>query len=226
MKYSDGKVMAPLHVWQRAAVALCEWACGYDQGRTKDDPVYKIVTENRDGPGREQRKHYSSCGDLGHFLLERLGVREPWINRDDDGLFGNWKSGVNVSNLWGSGCPIDMVPGKDWKPEPGDILILWNTGFDAHVCVSSGETVNNKLKTFNYGVGGMNPEASPGSRIGYNNLTWNGHFWMYGAKAIQRCLPLREIIKVITVLPKLDEGCSMTGEDLDALTFGVSVNAV
>ena len=40
-----------LDVWRAAAVALCEYACGYEAGRSKDDPVYREVTEGRDGPG-------------------------------------------------------------------------------------------------------------------------------------------------------------------------------
>ena len=221
MEYANGKVKAPLEVWQRVAVALCEWACGYDAGRTKDDPVYKIVTENRDGPGPEQRKKYSSCGDLGHFMLERLGVRAAWINRDDDNAYGKWRSGVNISNLWGSACPIDMVPGADWVPEPGDILLLWNTGFDAHVCVSSGELDQGRLKTFNYGAGGMSAASNPGAKIGKNKLVWNGKNWLYGTKIVQRVLPLREVVKIVSVPPILDEGCAIFGDEHDALIYGV-----
>ncbi len=215
--------MAPLYVWQTGAVALCEWACGYDKGRSKDDPVYKIVTENRDGPGPEQRKKYSSCGDLGHYLLSRLGVREPWVNRTDDNAFLTWRSGINISELWGKACPIDIVPDSAWQPEPGDILILWNTGFDAHVCVAL-DYREGKLKTANYGAGGMSPAANPGARLSTSKLTWNGKQWVYGSKVVQRCLKLRDIITVISVPPRFDEGCDLIGEYVDAMTYGVTVN--
>src|SRR5678816_1909597 len=131
--YENGRVKPTLDVWQRAAIAMCEWACGYDTGRSKDDPVYREVTENRDGPGPEQRKHYSSCGDLAHWMMRRFGIREAWVNRTDDGMCGPWISGVNVSNLWGSKNPLDVIPNADWVPEPGDVMLLWLTGNDAHV---------------------------------------------------------------------------------------------
>jgi hypothetical protein len=221
MNYLNGKVLAPLHVWQRGAIALCEWAVGYDHGRSKDDPVYKLVTENRDGPGPKDRANYSSCGDLAHFLLERLGVRAPWLNRNDDNSFGAWKAGVNVSNLWGAACPIDTVPGSDWTPEPGDILLLWNTGYDAHVCVSSGKYESGRLTTYNYGAGGMSTAISPGARIGVNKLAWNGKNWVYGSKVVQRCLKLRDVLSLLSAKPLLTEGCSLSGEDIDAMELGV-----
>lgn len=219
MLYENGRVKPALHVWQRAAVALCEWACGYDAGRSKDDPVYKQVTENRDGPGPEQRKKYSSCGDLGHWLLMRLGVREKWINRTDDGVYGPWMYGENISDLWGQSCPIDIVPNADWQPEPGDILILWNTGLDAHVCVALSYD-QGQLKTANYGAGGMSPSAIPGAKISSKKLVWDGKHWVYGTKIVQRCLKLSDVVPLVSVKPDLSGGLSMTGEDMDALELG------
>src|SRR3954463_2525699 len=121
-----------LDVWRAAAVALVEYACGFETGRSKDDLVYKEVTEGRDGPGPEQRKRYSSCGDLAHWLYTRLGIREKWINRTDDNAFGPFKPGANVVSLWGNACPFDQVPPNDpaWMPEPGDVVLIWNTGLD------------------------------------------------------------------------------------------------
>ncbi len=219
--YEKGKVKPPLSVWQTAAIALIEWACGYDVGRSKDDPVYKLVTENRDGPGPEQRKKYSSCGDVVHFYLMRLGVRESWINRTDDGVYGPWVSGKNISDLWGSSCPIDIVPNADWKPEPGDILIIWNTGFDSHVCVALSELEQGKIVLGNYGAGGMNPNPLPGSNVKPSKLTWNGKQWVIGSRYVQRCLKLSEIVKHVSVKPDLSGGLSLIGEVMDALEFGV-----
>lgn len=222
--YGPGKVVAPLHVWQRAAVALCEWACGYDKGRSKDDPVYKLVTENRDGPGPEQRKHYSSCGDLAHFMLMRLGVREPWVNRDDDGVFGAWRPVANVTNLDGAKCPIKIMPPRaDWYPEPGDIALIWKPDYSGvHIMVCSGPPDKGILHTYNYGKGGMSPLPDPGAGYGQAKLTWDGHFWNYGTKRVGCLIRLRDVIPLVSVKPILDEGCSMTGEDMDALEFGVN----
>jgi len=210
-----------LDVWRSAAVALCEHACGYDAGRAKDDPIYVEVTEGRDGPGPKQREKYSSCGDLAHWLYKRLGIREPFVNRTDDGAHGPWRSGENVSRLWGGACPFDRVPPADplWVPEPGDVLLIWNTGFDAHVMVALGLDRAGKLRTANYGAGGMSPLVSPGARIGANTITRQRTGPFYGARRIQRFLPLAEAVEHITVAPDL-RGAALTGEELDAIDLG------
>lgn len=221
---SDGAVSRPeltLDVWRAAAAALCEHACGYDRGRGKDDAVYIEVTEGRDGPGPEQRKRYSSCGDLVHWLYKRLGIREPFLNRTDDGANGPWRSGENVSRLWGGACPFDRVPPADldWLPEPGDVLLIWNTGFDAHVMVALGADRDGKIRTANYGAGGMSSGVSPGARIGSNRITWQRGKPFYGARQIQRYLPLAEAVRHITVTPDL-RGASLSGEEVDAIELG------
>jgi hypothetical protein len=209
-----------LDVWRSAAVALCEYACGYEAGRSKDDEVYREVTERRDGPGPEQRRRYSSCGDLAHWLYKRLGIREEWMNRTDDGAFGPWKPGANVSRLWGGGCPIDQVPPKDpdWMPEPGDVVLVWNTGVDAHVMVALGRD-GVTLRTANYGAGGMSPLASPGAKIGGRALTRQDGKPFYGTRQIQRYLPLAEAVKRVSVPPDL-RGAALTGEEFDAIELG------
>jgi hypothetical protein len=209
-----------LDVWRYAAVALCVHACGNDVGRAKDDPVYVEVTEGRDGPGPEQRKRYSSCGDLAHWLYKRLGIRAPFVNRTDDGVNGPWRAGENVARLWGGACPFDVVPPKEpWAPEAGDVLIIWNTGFDAHVMVSLGVDRDGKLRTANYGAGGMSPGVSPGARLGASRITWQRGKPFYGARQIQRWLPLGEAVKLITVAPDL-RGAALSGEEVDAIELG------
>lgn len=212
-----------IDVWRTAAVALCEHACGYDAGRSKVDPVYVEVTEGRDGPGPEQRKRYSSCGDLAHWLYKRLGIREPFLNRTDDDANGPWRPGVNVSRLWGGTCPFDQIPPSDpqWLPGPGDVLLIWNTGNDAHVMVALGLEPNGKLRTANYGAGGMSPGVSPGARIGSNAVVWKNGKPFYGARQIQRYLPLAEAVRHITVAPDL-RGASLIGEEIDAIELGWS----
>lgn len=210
-----------LDVWRMAALALCEYACGYTTGRNKDDAVYREVTEGRDGPGPEQRKKYSSCGDLAHWLYKRLGIREPWLNRTDDGVFGDWRAGVNVSRLWGAECPIDKVPPADpaWFPEAGDVLLIWNTGYDAHVMVSLGRGEGDRLRTANYGAGGMSAAVSPGAAIRESAMWRDNGFWLYGRKRIQRWLPLADAVKRISVKPDLS-GASLTGEVIYAVELG------
>ena len=206
-----------LDVWRAAAVALCEHACGYEAGRSKDDPVYLEVTEGRDGPGAEQRSRYSSCGDLAHWLYRRLGIRQSWINRTDDNAFGPWKPGQNVARLWGGECPFDEVPpnGPGWMPEPGDVVLIWNNGNDAHVMVALGRD-GPALRTANYGAGGMSPLASPGAKIASKVLTFQFGKPFYGTRRIQRYLPLAAAVRHITVRPDL-RGAMLTGEELDAI---------
>ena len=203
-------------LWRTAAVALCEFACGPKDARSKDDPVYAEVTEGRDGPGPEERKRYSSCGDLAHWLYKRLGIREPWLNRTDDYMFGPWKPGENIIRLWGKPCPIDRVPPSDsgWIPQPGDVVLIWNTGFDAHVMVALGHD-GGLLRTGNYGAGGMSPLAFPGSKIASKALTFQLGKPFYGTRQIQRVLPLEEAVAHVTAPPDLT-GASLTREQLNA----------
>lgn len=209
-----------LDVWRAAAVALCEYACGAELGRRKDDAVYMEVTEGRDGPGPEQRARYSSCGDLAHWMYKRLGVRGPWVNRMDDNAFGPWKPGANVSRLWGGECPFDQVPPDDplWMPDPGDVVLIWNNGNDAHVMVALGRD-GKALRTANYGAGGMSPLPSPGAKIASKELTRLRGKPFYGSRQIQRYLPLCEAVKLITDAPDL-RGAALSGEEVDAIELG------
>jgi hypothetical protein len=180
---------AALDIWANAADALCGYACGWDDGRGKDDPVYAAVTEGRDVP--PNRAHYSSCGDLAHWLLERLGVREPWVNRAS---LGHYVVGANVWEL--ASCPVHIVPGQDYMPAPGDILEIWNTpiGSDAHVCVALSVPVEGQIRLANYGVGGMLAVAWPGAHIA--DSPWRpstaGHY--IGTRRLQRVVQLASII--------------------------------
>jgi hypothetical protein len=206
-----------LDVWRSAAVALCEYACGYEAGRNKDDPVYLEVTEGRDGPGPERRRRYSSCGDLAHWLYKRLGVREQWLNRTDDNAFGPWRPGENIARLWGGACPFDQVPPDDpqWMPDPGDVVLIWNSGIDAHVMVAIGRD-GAALRTANYGAGGMSPLASPGAKIASKVLTFQHGKHFYGTRQVQRYLPLSAVVEQLSVPPDL-RGAALTGEEFDAI---------
>jgi hypothetical protein len=203
-----------ISLWQMAAVALVEYACGTTpHGRDKDDPVYQAVTEGRDvAPFRAK---YSSCGDLAHWLLERLGLDEPWVNRRS---LGHYRVGMNVSDL--SACPIHSVPhGADWAPRPGDILEIWNaaSGSDAHVCVYLGPgSTPGKARIGNYGAGGMNSAAWPGSNISDSALVWTDGVWVLGHRHVQRRIQLADAVRLAKKPADLT-GAQVTGELLDAL---------
>ena len=82
-----------------AIVALSHMMCGVPpdraippggkvEGFDKLAPEYMRTTEHRDGPGPEERRKYSSCGDQLHAILRRIGVREPWVNQGANHVFG------------------------------------------------------------------------------------------------------------------------------------------
>jgi hypothetical protein len=202
-----------LDVFQQCAVALIEYACGGAAGRDKDDPVYSEVTEGRDRGANRAR--YSSCADLYHWLMKRLGVQEKWVNRTDDGLNGPFQVGANVSHLaW---CPIAFAPTKDWTPSPGDCVMVWDKpqGADAHVMAWLGpdEAQPGNSLTGNYGAGGMSAAVSPGAKIGSNKLHWNGQAWVYGTRTVRRSIRLADAYQLST--GKIDvTGAPGTIEDL------------
>lgn len=171
---------------QQLAVKLLDWACNGERGIGENDPKYQLVTEGRD-TGRFQRS-YSSCGDLAHWLLFRLGVREPWINRAEH---RGWKTGENVSRL-AFKAPKDVrqlpVPGSRF--EPGDVLIIWNDdqGRDAHVMVVYEHRPDlARLVVAEYG--------QPGGHVRKRHLhASNGFLWV-GTRKVQRWLPLRLVLE-------------------------------
>ncbi len=208
--------MPDLFLWRDAAVALCEYACGYEVGRSKDDPVYQDVCEHRDAGAA--RAHYSSCGDLGHWLAERLGVRDGWVNRAS---LGHYRVGMNVVNL-GFGCPLscEAPTGPEWAgPEAGDICEIWNLpmGTDAHVFVALGPGADAQhIRTANYGAGGMSAAALPGSKISNSEFTHHSNGWRIGSRKVHRILRLADLVAAVTAPPDLT-GARVTGELADAL---------
>src|SRR3989304_3346009 len=83
-------------------------------GRRQWDPVFEGVTERRPAP------RHPSCGDLGHWILARLGFRFPWLNREE--LWG-WMVGKNVSLLCaksaGGANELGRLPGVGGHPDAG-----------------------------------------------------------------------------------------------------------
>lgn len=124
---------------RRVAVALARWAAVDDQGRPRGlgDPVHEAVTEGRRmqyekalAAGQEWAKKlpgYFSCGDLAHWLLARLGVRdERLVNRSDDGGVIPWRAAENLFRI--QRHPAFVAAGGGKVPQPGDILHLLQHG--------------------------------------------------------------------------------------------------
>jgi hypothetical protein len=206
-------------LWQMAAIELCRFACNGDSGRGKDDPVYRDVTEGRDGPGPLQRREYSSCGDLPHWMLERLGIREKWVNRES---LNQYHVGMNIVEL-GYGCPISHAAptAADWAgPGPGDICEIWNgaQGQDAHVfvCLGPSDKVDGKLLTANYGAGGMSEALWPGARLSNSSFTHTEVGWYIGTRKLQRIIRLADYVPLITAQPDLT-GAAIDGQAITDL---------
>ena len=111
----QGLMKLDIHPIYKTNMGLLMYACLDQHGRDdKTDSVYNAIVEGRHGHG------YSSCGDLVHWWLYRLGVRLPWVNRDE--LHG-WKIGANISRLvFTSG--LCERPSLDTQFEPGDIVVV------------------------------------------------------------------------------------------------------
>jgi hypothetical protein len=85
---------AALSAYRLAASALLTYAVA-GHTRSTSDPVYRAIVEGRLG------LKYSSCGDLAHWFLYRLGVRAPWINRAEfkPPQGHGWRVGLNLNLL-------------------------------------------------------------------------------------------------------------------------------
>lgn len=119
------------------------WACGLPEASEVGErhPRYVEVTEGRDtGPA------YSSCRDLAHWGLTRVGVRLPWLLRAELGT-------------WAYGRPV-VTPGfVPWngEVEAGDVLVTandWPRGRDAHVVCVLEVLPGGRLVTAEYGQPG------------------------------------------------------------------------
>lgn len=204
-----------LGYWRAAVIALDSFACGYDKGRSKTDPVYQEVVEGRDVPS--VYKTYSSCGDRAHWRAYRIGIRQPWVNRK---AYKGWRPGRNISAL-AYECPFSKMPDAKWEPEAGDEMLIWNSaqGTDAHALsiLKVGDGVGT---TANYGASGMSVAAFPGARISTSALTLKNGVWTYGTRRVQRVMKLVDLVQAATVMPQLNGptfDANWVGEIQDAL---------
>ncbi len=205
--------MNRLECYQAASVAFDTWVCNGTVGRAKTDPVYQMVVEGRDNP--PSYTSYSSCADRPHCKLWRFGCDRPFINREERSpLPHDWHFGINISNLHdpdkGSPClfatqangkRFSVAPKADWEPVPGDELLLWNTGNDAHsLAIVSYD--GSRAVTANYGVSGMSAAVFPGAKFGNAPLAFKSGHWWYGegvhAQEVQSVLRIVDYIEVLT----------------------------
>ncbi len=193
--------MNRLDAYRLIACKLILHACNGANGRDESDPVYQSVVEGRDS-GKMQRS-YSSCGDLAHWLLYRLGVRESWVNREES--YRRWRSGRNISDLCWPPCP--SRPRKEAERyQCGDILIVYNQPDtrDAHALVVL-EHNGDVVLSGDYG--------QPGGQLRNRTLVAG----LLGGRAIRHVLPLGSALTGTLAPPDwtLIETLA-TGEELDA----------
>lgn len=124
--------MNRIDAYRLLAARLLSHACNGSFGRSEQDEVYQQVTEGRDRGAA--RASYSSCGDLAHWLLYRLGVRESWVNRAEH--FRGWRSGQNIADLCWPPCPSRRMHVAE-RFGTGDILVIYREpdSRDAHALV-------------------------------------------------------------------------------------------
>ena len=159
---------------------LLEWACA-GGALDEDRPHYQAVTEGRDRGTAQDR--YSSCGDLAHWLLYRLGCRQHWVNRKEN---LGWRQGTNVGDLaFGAPTSVRRTPRPGARFDTGDVVIIWNRadGTDAHVMV-----------VYEFGLSPLRlvvaEYGQPGGHIAERKLTVRDGELFVGARQIQRWLPL------------------------------------
>lgn len=112
------------------AVALALHAVNGDAGCVRGDPIFEEVTE-----GRYWWPGYQGCGDLPHWMLDRLGYRDEHIvNRNDDHGVVPWQVGANLRRLVyrTQSAFVWALKGSKRRPKPGDILYV---ALAEHVCV-------------------------------------------------------------------------------------------
>jgi hypothetical protein len=184
------------------ARVLVNHACGGSAGRPESDPVYRDdVTEGRDA-GAMQRA-YSSCGDLAHWLLYRLGVRESWINRREH--YRGWRAGENIAAFCWRPCP-SRRPHVAERFGAGDVLVIYSQpdSSDAHALVVL-EHEGDYILSGDYG--------QPGGALRRRRLSGQD----LGGRTIQHVLTLPMALTGGLAPPDWTylEGL-LTGEELDA----------
>lgn len=178
----------PIQSYRDLARELCEYACNGSAGRPESDPIYQDITEGRD-VGTMVRK-YSSCGDLPHWMLFRLGVRLPWINRAEH---GGWTVGANIWKL--EHTQATRVASLSDRYECGDVLRIGDSGRE-HVFVVL-EHDGNIIHSADYG--------QPGGEFRSRSIAERDGRPYLGGRIIGRWLPLGEVLNLADARGDLTE---------------------
>jgi hypothetical protein len=206
--------------YRDAAKAWCEFATRGVGGRLANDPVYRWITE-----GRDKGPTYSSCADLGHWLLYRLGVRCAFINRTEH---NGWRPVVNVARLCArplGSCPVARRPHPGEALLTGDIIISWARpdSSDAHVMVVN-DLDDLTLRTWDLGQGPMVASAWANGRqhieaARRSRRAWwsGGELHLQNGKIVRSIISLPEALHFARTNDELAPADAPTGERLDEL---------
>jgi len=174
---------------QTFATTLLNYACGrWTGGRSENDSVYAQVTEGRDVGAMQAR--YSSCGDLAHWLLFRMGCRSAFINRKEH---LGWQVGQNITAL--VSAKVAENASETDRYAAGDVLIIWSKpdGTDAHVMTVLSHDAKT-LTTAEYG--------QPGGA--YREHPWTKPGWI-GQRKVHKVLRLLKVMQDAEAQDKLFE---------------------
>lgn len=171
--------------YRDTARRLLEWAGGGPEGYPQTSPVYLAVTEGRE----PLNSHFgTSCGELPHWELFRMGVRSPFINRDEA---HGWKPVINIATLAFSVIAKDCQLADQYKP--GDLVYIWSKQDteDAHaMCIIEHDPDTHVIVVAEYG--------QPGGKLSTHQLHQGTDMasgkarsaWLCGTRALQKWVPL------------------------------------
>jgi hypothetical protein len=181
------------------ATELLSFAGLSETGRPFSDPVYKAITEGRQDRAVRAKQFYSSCGDLAHWLFFRMGVRMPFINRDELDGWSFMGTNNNITTLYTH--PNGKHPGLDAKFEAGDVLIVAATNVNkTHViCVIDHDPNTNILHSAEYGQ----PHGALRTRHIIKNM--DSHKLYIGDRSIDVHLPIYDVLNSAAAANKLVE---------------------
>lgn len=169
----------------------------YAGDRKVTDPVFVAVTEGRYAVQELARRRnpaiepYSSCGDAAHWLLYRMGVRFPWVNRREN---AGWRVSWNVTLLapmafYGANVFARRAQRTD-QYAAGDILIVNAAKKSSHViCVIEHDPATGTLHTCEYG--------QPHGALKIDRIV-NG---MIGLRTLDVFLPLYDVLNAAAAAP-------------------------
>lgn len=195
-----------------AAGDLIRAACrSREPGVLLTSPIYEAVTEGRqsktasqiqlwsqrDPRSRGPRPFYSSCGDLAHWLLYRLGVRFDWINRDEHDGWSFRGANNNVTTLYANQLARRVRP--DSRFFTGDILIVGTAMPNTtHVtCVLEHVPEMEYLLTGDYG------QPHGALRDAHPVFESEGKLWR-GQRSVDVVLSLGEVVEAARAAGKLE----------------------